>query len=742
MHGRPSLGYLLGLAVVAFVMVSLPAIYVGLILLVGWGVWYHATSHFFLVQGGHAGWLGWPLFFGPIFVGEFLIFSLVLPLLAKGEAAPPAVALDADEERSLFSFIEPICRRVGAPMPSRVEVNCAVNAAASFRRGAASLLSQDMTLTIGLPLVAGLDRRQFAGVLAHEFGHFSQVAGMRLTYVVRHINAWFSRAVAKCDRMGLATARAARAPGFRFGIRWTMSRLVRACLWLSRGTLWMLAQVGHVVSCYMLRQMEFDADRYDCQVAGSAAFRATTLRVRELNLAESVAVAALNESWRAQRLPDSLPQLMVGLLPEIPPEVREEGRRLAAEAKTGLFDTHPCDADRIRAAEALGAPGVVRSTDAATTLFRDFAALSREVTRLSYEKDQALPIQDANLVDTGTYLRETRSLRATRAQSERYFAGVSSIHHPISIDLPELRPHADPDAGLGELRSARDRMKAAVVRAAYAQKQQDEIRELLWNAETALVLLAAGFAVDPAPFGLRAATPEAARDAIARLESESRKSAAPLLEYRARAEARLRAALRELGRPAPEQRVADAPRLLEEATRLVPVLTASGSALPLLHELGGRLSQWQVLLASGGHQGDPVLMSGVLDDLAGRMREMLGRVGRCVRGVPYPFAHARGAITLDQFVQPDAAPSQGEAEALFTECMTCLDRLYPLYEEVLGRLAQIASQVEESLAPETSRGKDGPGQRAGDLLDRLREVASRLGPEALAARRPPAGTRS
>ena len=49
MHGRPSLGYQLGLAVVAFVMVLLPALYVGLILLVGWGLWYHATSHFFLL---------------------------------------------------------------------------------------------------------------------------------------------------------------------------------------------------------------------------------------------------------------------------------------------------------------------------------------------------------------------------------------------------------------------------------------------------------------------------------------------------------------------------------------------------------------------------------------------------------------------------------------------------------------------------------------------------------------------
>jgi hypothetical protein len=119
----------------------------------------------------------------------------------------------------------------------------------------------------------------------------------------------------------------------------------------------------------------------------------------------------------------------------------------------------------------------------------------------------------------------------------------------------------------------------------------------------------------------------------------------------------------------------------------------------------------------------------------------VGQVSRCISGISYPFPHARGAITLDQFVQPDALPHD-EREALFNECVACLDRLYPLYEAVLGRLAQIAARVEEALAPEPARGSDGAGALAPSLMARLREVASRLGPEALAARRPPAGTRA
>ena len=220
----------------------------------------------------------------------------------------------------------------------------------------------------------------------------------------------------------------------------------------------------------------------------------------------------------------------MGTSTEIPPEVREETGRRVAESKTGLFDTHPCDADRIRAAEALDAPGVFRSTDPATALFRDFASLSRQVTRLSYEKDQALPIQDANLVDTETYLRETRSLRATRALSERYFAGVSTVFHPISIGLPELQPLSDPEAGLAELRSARDRMKAAVTRARYAQEAAGADRGPPVQGRNALVLLTAGFTIEPAQFGLRAATLEAA-EVITRLEDQRKRSGARFADF-------------------------------------------------------------------------------------------------------------------------------------------------------------------------------------------------------------------
>jgi Zn-dependent protease with chaperone function len=725
--GRPSVLYQLGLAGVALLMVLLPAIYVGLILLAGWGVWYHATNDFVLLQRLGGSWLGLLLYLGPMVVGLLVIAFMVKPLFARRPPASPAMALDPDQEELLFAFIERIRRLVGAPRPRRVEVDCLVNAAAGFRRGAASFFGQDLTLTIGLPLVAGLNEKQFAGVLAHELGHFSQVAGMRLTYLIRRINHWFFRVVRERDSWDLDLDRAARAAGLGTG---GLLLAAQGGIWLSRRVLWALMHAGQAVSCYMLRQMEYDADRYHCGVAGSDTLRETALRLDELQVASDAAFLALRASWRAERLPENLPQFIVGTSVGTP----WEAVRRVADSRTGMLDTHPCHADRIRAAEALGAPGVFRSTAPATRLFRDFRSLSRRATRFFYEKVHELPVRHRNLVDTEACLRESNALRATRALSERYFGGVSTAFHPISITGPELQPLPDPGAGLAELGSARARMRAAAARARSAHEEQGQIAGRLVQAHSALALLRAGFTIEPSRFGLDAGTPETVAEVIARLEHQRRRSGACLADYGFVAGARLRAALRLLNDRSRAGRVADAPALRRDVARLVPVLAALTPALPPLHEIGRKLCAWQLLLASRVRSCDPARVDGVIDDLARQLRGLVRQVRGCIRGALYPFPHARGAITLEQFVRPDAPPRE-EWEAVFKESLACLDRLFPLYDEVLCRLVQIAVEVERSLAPEPVGGLAGGCAPVRDLMARLREVASRLGPEALAARR-------
>ena len=185
---RVSLLYRLGLIIVTGAMLLLPVLYLALIGAAAWGVWFWAT-HFSLLLSSGGGVRIWlvklVLYIAPLFSGMVLVFFMVKPLFARRPKGAQPLALNPGAEPVLFAFIAKICETVGAPFPKRVDLDCNLNAAASFRRGLWSLFGHDLVLTIGLPLVAGLNITQLAGVLAHEFGHFTQGFGMRLTYIIR-----------------------------------------------------------------------------------------------------------------------------------------------------------------------------------------------------------------------------------------------------------------------------------------------------------------------------------------------------------------------------------------------------------------------------------------------------------------------------------------------------------------------------------------------------------------------------
>ena len=81
-----------------------------------------------------------------------------------------------------------------------------------------------------------------------------------------------SRKGRECDEWDLKLERAARGTDWRIAI---MLHTGRGCVWLTRRILWALMHAGNAISCFMMRQMEFDADSYEAKVAGSDAFERT-----------------------------------------------------------------------------------------------------------------------------------------------------------------------------------------------------------------------------------------------------------------------------------------------------------------------------------------------------------------------------------------------------------------------------------------------------------------------------------
>ncbi len=369
--------YRVGILLVAIVMILLPLAYLAVIGLTGLGVYYHVTHHAGMLElGSGRGKLFVVLaYLAPVVAGAILVLFMLKPLFARQANAGRTRSLTRQGEPLLFAFVDRVCQAVGSPPPARIRVDCQLNASASFE---GSPLGNRLVLTIGAPLVAGIEMAQMAGILAHEFGHFTQGAGMRLTYVVRSINAWFARLVYQRDAWDQWLEQSANSWDFRVG--WVL-QLSRLCVWLSRAILWLFMMSAHAISSFMMRQMEFHADAHEARLVGAEVFESTTRRLAVLSVAFQGAVQGLGHFVEQGELPDDLPQLVLIALERAPSTVLETAAEHRLTAKTQWHETHPSDRERIARAHAEGHEAALRvKRQAAAALFTDFKSVVRGTT--------------------------------------------------------------------------------------------------------------------------------------------------------------------------------------------------------------------------------------------------------------------------------------------------------------------------------------------------------------------------
>lgn len=426
------LAYRAGFLLVAVAMVVLPLLYLCVVAGAASAVVWWATHPAWLTKAG-TNQLTLLLYVAPIMAGAILVFFMVKPIVAKPARRHDPVPLTPADQPDLFEFIAAICAQVRAPVPRVVQVDCQVNASASFMPVRFGVLQRGLVLTIGLPLVAGLSVRQFGGVLAHEFGHFAQGSGMRVTALVRRINYWFARVVFERDHWDAKLDGWSRHNDWRALI---IVNLARAAIGVSRLVLKGLMKVGHAVSSFLLRQMEYDADRYEIQLAGSVAFVQTMGRLRELNLAASCAYGDLARGCEQNVLPADFPRFIINQEGVVTEEMRIAS---AAPTRTAWWHSHPCDRDRTRAAEIAATPGVLVGGEApATSLFQNLDTLSAAASQHHYSHDLHLDLSSVKLIHGSLFIEERDQRDALVRAREEYFGSCVSGSRPLSVPWKDL----------------------------------------------------------------------------------------------------------------------------------------------------------------------------------------------------------------------------------------------------------------------------------------------------------------
>lgn len=410
-RSRPSAGYVAQLLLVTLCCLLVPVLYtallIGLALALGWYL-----THIHQYLGGLSNiWLRLAICGIPLLSGGILLLFMGRPLFFASRRGAQPLELDLAREPRLRQVIEQLCQAIGLRPPVAVHLCNEVNASVHFQGGWRGFFSGDKVLTIGMPLVAGMTVQQFVGVLAHEFGHFAQRLGMRCSFLINRVNAWLeSRAYAHDpwdDRLQ-AWQEDEDAWDLLRWAAWVAQYGIAASRWLLRGCFGLSLRLSRALS----RQMEFDADRYETLIAGSATFRQSALRLRALAEAQAEVDRQNARTWRERRLLRNMPEATALKVARLSAQTLQHLERSLEQESPRYWDTHPADLERIRASEALQAPGYLQDQRPAAVLFGDFAAHCQGVTR-DYYQALGLDYQAEQLQDSEAILQ----LSARREQA-------------------------------------------------------------------------------------------------------------------------------------------------------------------------------------------------------------------------------------------------------------------------------------------------------------------------------------
>jgi hypothetical protein len=521
---------------------------------------------------------------------------------------------------------------------------------------------------------------------------------MRLSGRIRQMNFWFGRLVYERDSFdqALAEARAEESAVALFAALGTLG------VWIGRGVLWVLMHVGHAISCIFMRQMEFDADRYEIALAGSAGFAGTARKLAVLNYATELAFGELHEAWREGRLGDDLPQLIASKAGALPEETRAALEQHALAARTGLFDTHPSDQQRVSRAEKAALPGVFDLDAPAFVVFADFAGICRQMTLEYYEDAIGPEVRDTTLVSSAALMEHRERLDAEGEAVDRYFPVLMPRSRPFALGRARVHAPSQPKALLARLQqlhaAAQERFEP--IAEVYQRHRQQDDRQV--DAQAAEALAEAGLRPDTKAFHLPSPDARGAARARERAERLREELCLELEAFEALQRERLLIGLSLLSHPKVRGRLGDAVVPDEEVAVLVQALAGLEANFPGIRALFEQHTRLGTLLANADGREEDAGFVNVLCEQAARSSGLLEPLLAQLSEVPFPFEHGKKQLSAAEHLLPEGLPPDDVAAVAQAAAML-LERAFALHTRIVARLVAAVEPVETLFGLEASQ---------------------------------------
>ncbi len=486
-------GYKIGLLSVAILSLLTPSVYVGIILSLIYGLFQYAMHLPQWLSQVSGGILKLMLVAIPPFAITVLTLFLLKPLFTK-HPHWQGIELQRQQAPAFFDLVETMCQRIGVPAPTRICLDNQVNASAGSARRLLALLKGQVVLTIGLPLVAGMNTRQLSGILAHEFGHFAQPVAMIAYYLINSVNAWFADRAYHDDSWDERLEKWQDSSN-SIGVAFIAIKFAWLGIQFTRFILKTLFLLNLRITHYMSRQMEYDADRYEALVAGSDQFRANSLHLRILSYAEHVVAQINQQAWNQNKLLKNIPGAIATQSMEFDHEIKQDIASGMSEETTDMWASHPADNDRAIHAENFDYPGLFQQDFAANKLFLNFSSLCNQITLHDYT--EAGIENAAQLVVDNQQVLEIKEAQDEAEKSlSRYF------NNSFSNRLMHLEKTKNSTLSHLDLQSSINWLRPQLVEYNQTQKNYDAIQQRYNSMCLGHIYIQNSIKIDPTDFYL------------------------------------------------------------------------------------------------------------------------------------------------------------------------------------------------------------------------------------------------
>jgi Zn-dependent protease with chaperone function len=347
-HRPPTFGYRVALLLSAVGLCLLIVAYIACLAGISFGLYAYCAKIVpaTLRVPGRAMILAAMMHLAIVGAGLAVLVSMVVPLFRwrRGESDSPV--LHSAAHPVLHCFVRALCDLIGAPQPDEIRLNMFPNASAGRQGGLLGLVGGRLVLEIGAPLFYGLELRSLAGIIAHELGHFSQATSSLIFRYVASVTNWFNEAAGRTGGVQEFIREEGSDTGGSAGVLMFVAYCTAG---LGKLVLVLFALLSRLMAYYLLRQMEFDADRYEAEVAGSGQFARTTERLCELEVGFEMMFLAMLRGDIEFDSPLELAAEAVDLSGRLSEKERRRVARAMKPKKAHWFDSHPSPTERIAA---------------------------------------------------------------------------------------------------------------------------------------------------------------------------------------------------------------------------------------------------------------------------------------------------------------------------------------------------------------------------------------------------------